>query len=96
MAILNKPIEFEWDEGNSGKNWARHKVSDQECEEAFFDNNKKIFKDILHSGKEERYILFGNTKKQRLLFIVFTVRNIRVRVISARDMNKKENKLYHG
>ena len=75
MNILNKPIEFDWDKGNSGKNLARHKVTDQECEEG--------------------YILLGKTKQQRLLFIIFTVRNTKIRVISARDINKKENKLYH-
>lgn len=71
-------------------------MADQECEEVFFDNGKKILKDLLHSGKEERYILLGKTKQQRLLFIVFTTRGVKVRVISARDINKKENKLYHG
>jgi uncharacterized DUF497 family protein len=96
MIILNKPIEFEWDKGNSGKNWTRHQVIDQECEEAFFDNGKKMLRDVLHSGKEERYMLLGKTKQQRLLFIVFTIRGVKVRVISARDINKKENKLYHG
>jgi len=95
MNILNKPIEFDWDKGNSGKNLARHKVTDQECEEVLFDNGKKILKDVRHSGKEERYILLGKTKQQRLLFIIFTVRNTKIRVISARDINKKENKLYH-
>ncbi len=96
MKISNKPIEFEWDKGNSGKNLARHKVTDQECEETFFDNGKKMLRDVLHSRKEERYIFLGKTKEQRLLFIVFTIRGVKVRVISARDINKKENKLYHG
>lgn len=94
--MFNKSIEFEWDKGNQGKNWARHKVNDQECEEAFFDNDKKIIRDVLHSRQEERYILLGGTKRQRLLFIVFTLRAAKIRVISARDINKKESKLYHA
>ena len=69
-------------------------MTDQECEEIFFDQEKKIFKDILHSGREERYILLGQTKENRLLFIVFTIRASKIRVISARDLNKKEKKLY--
>lgn len=43
--------------------------------------------DILHSGQEERYILLGKTKQQRLLFIVFTLRDAKIRVISARGTN---------
>lgn len=95
MPILNKLIEFEWDRGNSGKNWIRHRVNDQECEEVFFDNDKKVIRDASHSGQEERHILLGETKQRRLLFIVFTARGGKVRVISARDINKKESKLYY-
>ncbi len=96
MKVLSEPIEFEWDKGNIGKNLAGHKVLDQECEEAFFDSNKEITKDAFHSDKEDRYVLLGKTKQQRLLFVVFTIRNCRVRVISARDINKKESKSYYA
>ena len=94
MKILNNPSEFQWDKGNKGKNYSKHKVTDQECEEAFFDHNKKILKDLLHSNNEERYILLGQTKENRILFIVFTTRSGKIRVISGRDLNKKERKLY--
>jgi len=94
MIKLRKPIEFQWDKGNSDKNWTKHKVSNKECEEAFFDNNRKIFKDKLHSGKEERYRIVGKTKKKRLLFIVFTIRRKKIMIISARNINKKEEYLY--
>lgn len=94
MKILDNPSEFQWDKGNKGKNYQKHKVTDQECEEVFFDQGKKIFKDLLHSDKEERYILLGQTKENRILFIVFTIRSGKVRVISARDLNKKEKRLY--
>jgi len=85
---------FLWDKGNSNKNLQRHNVSDLECEEVFFDSNKVILKDKLHSSKEERFILLGKTKGQRLLFLVFTFRSQKVRVISSRDINKKEKYLY--
>ena len=85
---------FEWDEGNRDKNERKHRVTSKECEEAFFDGQKKIIKDPLHSGKEQRYILLGKTKVHRRLFIVFTIRKLFVRVISARDLNKKEYPLY--
>lgn len=94
MIIFNEPIKFEWDKGNRGKNFDKHGVSDHECEEAFFDPNKKILRDILHSAREERYILLGQSKENRMLLIAFTLRKDKVRVISARDLNKKERKLY--
>lgn len=76
------------------KNFVKHRVDIQEIEESFFDERKKLLKDILHSGTEERYILLGSTRHRRILFIVFTVRNRQIRVISARDLNKKEQFLY--
>ena len=91
---LPKPIEFQWDEGNKNKIWSKHQISKEECEEAFA--TEAIFSQIdeLHSQKEERYILISATKKGRMLFIIFTIRSIKVRVISARDMHKKEKNFY--
>ncbi len=94
MKIHKKQIEFVWDKGNFNKNWLKHKVKNIECEEAFFDRYKKRIKDTLHSDKEERIILLGKTKKQRLLFIIYTIRNDKIRIISARDINRKERSLY--
>ncbi len=87
-------IEFNWDAGNEGKNLQKHKVSDQECEEIFFDSQKRILKDSPHSATGDRYILLGQTKLERLLFVVFTIRQDKIRIISARDLNKKEKYLY--
>ncbi len=85
---------FVWDKGNIDKNWKKHRVTGTECEEVFFDENKVALKDVLHSGKEERFIVLGKTRNDRLLFAVFTVRRKKVRIISARDVNRKERKLY--
>jgi len=85
---------FEWDRGNQEKNELKYNVTNKECEEVFFDEQKKILKDPLHSGKEQRYILLGKTKTHRHLFIVVTVRKLYMRIISARDLNKKEYPLY--
>jgi uncharacterized DUF497 family protein len=93
MKVFYDPIHFEWDTGNRDKNFKKHGVTNEECEEVFIDPHKRIAKDVLHSGKEERYILVGRTKKQRFLFIVFTMRRNTIRVISARDMAQKERKL---
>lgn len=96
MIVLPEPLLFEWDRGNRLKNFQKHRVTNEECEEIFFDPYKKIAQDILHSGREERYVLIGMTKKGRILFIAFTVRNESVRIISARDLNRKEHKLYES
>lgn len=96
MVTIRETIEFIWDKGNIDKSWRKHKVTNRECEEIFFDKNKKIYKDKLHSfDKEDRFILLGKTKKRRLLYTVFTIRKKKIRIISARDINRKERKLYN-
>jgi uncharacterized DUF497 family protein len=85
---------FVWNKGNTDKNWEKHRVTNAECEEVFFDESKVLSKDILHSAEEERFIILGKARNERLLFVVFTVRREKIRVISARDTNKKERKLY--
>jgi uncharacterized protein len=87
-------LEFDWDAGNTNKN-SKHGVKDQECEEVFFDQRKVTLKDTPHSGNEARYITLGKTKQERLLYLVYTVRKGRIRIISARDCKKnKERDLY--
>ena len=93
MKVLRKVFEFEWDEGNRDKN-KKHNVKDKEAEEVFFDENKTIQKDNLHSKNEDRFIALGRTRKGRLLYVVFTKRGKKIRIISARDINKKEVKFY--
>ena len=93
--VFNKCNGFEWDEGNSLKNQVKHKVSKVECEQVFFNEPLIVHDDLKHSQNEKRWFLLGNTDLQRLLFIVFTIRNNLIRVISARDMNKKERKIYY-
>jgi len=93
MNIWNEPVEFQWDSGNSHKN-SKHQVNNTEIEEIFFDPDKVMAPDHKHSKVEQRYILLGKTKQQRLLYAVFTVRDGVVRIISARDVNKKEAYLY--
>ena len=92
--ILPDILTFEWDGGNSTKSWVKHKVSLKEQEQAFFDKHKRAFKDSDHSQKEERFLLFGKTKKGRMLIIAFTIRNEKIRCISARQMNRKEVPIY--
>ncbi len=85
---------FDWDEGNSDKNWYLHQVTNAECEEIFFNVPLIIAPDTKHSQSEPRYYTLGHTNARRGLFAAFTVRNNRVRIISARDMNQREVKRY--
>lgn len=89
---------FDWDEGNLLKNWEKHSVSPSECEQVFFNRPLIAASDDHHSQSEPRYYLLGRTDTGRRLFLVFTVRGTLVRVISARDMSRKERKRYesHG
>jgi uncharacterized protein len=85
---------FEWDEANRDKIVSKHGISESQCEEVFFDEKKKLLRDRIHSGVEARYILIGKTAAHILLFTVFTIRGKKIRVISARPLNKKERSLY--
>ncbi len=96
MELFKEPLGFEWDAGNRDKSFLKHQVTHAECEEAFFDPHKRLIGPGLHvagGGQEERFLLIGRTKAERALFIVFTVRKGKVRVISARDLNRKERGL---
>lgn len=85
---------FEWVDGNRDKNRLKHKVSIGECEEVFFNQPLIILEDHKHSQDERRYAAYGTTSEGRKLHIIFTVREARYRVISARDMHRKERQFY--
>ena len=85
---------FDWDEGNQDKNWLKHGVSSGECEELFFNLPLIIADDTKHSELERRHYALGQTNAGRLLFLSFTIRMDKVRVISARDMSRKEREIY--
>jgi uncharacterized DUF497 family protein len=94
MRLFPEITGFEWDEGNRNKSWSRHGVAWWECEEVFFNQPLYVYPDRTHSTKESRWYVLGRTHIGRLLFIVFTVRNASLRIISARDMSTKERKVY--
>ncbi|MDP1574308.1 MAG: BrnT family toxin [Coxiellaceae bacterium] len=94
MDILNELQGFQWDNGNIQKNWLKHQVSQTECEEVFFNDPLLLFEDQKHSERESRNYVLGKTNRERKLFIVFTVRSKCIRVISARDMSKRERHIY--
>lgn len=94
IKVLPKVIAFEWDEGNIDKNLKKHDVSNQEAEEAFLNKPFIIVADKKHSLREQRFQALGKTSKQRKVFLSFTIRENRIRIISIRDMNKKEEVEY--
>ena len=85
---------FEWDEGNATKNWEKHDVSQSECEQVFFNIPLIVRRDNAHSETESRYYVLGKTDSGRLLFVVFTIREKLIRIISARDMTTREERRY--
>ena len=88
--------DFEWDAGNAEKNWLRHRISQQESEQVFFNRPLVVAEDDLHSAGELRHYALGRTDAGRPLFVVFTLRSERLRIISARDMTRRERKEYES
>ena len=85
---------FECDDGNSEKNWTKHHVARSECEQVFFNLPFVAAGDQKHSQDEPRYYALGQTDRGRKLFVVFSIRSNFIRVISARDMNRNEKRIY--
>lgn len=94
MLDIGEFDSFDWDQGNLNKNWEKHRVSNTECEEAFFNVPLLLYDDAKHSTIEPRYYALGQTSAGRELLIVFTIRNTQIRIISARPMNQKERQVY--
>lgn len=86
---------FDWDAGNATKN-DKHAVSASETEQVFFNQPLIVLADATHSQSEPRFHALGHTDAGRLLQISFTLRRdgTLIRVISARDMHKKERVVY--
>jgi uncharacterized DUF497 family protein len=85
---------FQWDQRNIDKNLIKHKVENWKCEQIFFNRPLLVLDDSQHSIPEKRWAAFGKTDTDRFLIVIFTKRGDLIRVISARDMNKKERKFY--
>ncbi|MBU1129946.1 BrnT family toxin [Patescibacteria group bacterium] len=94
MVQIPNPKEFQWDKGNIFKNYSKHGITTKESEEIILDSNVLINQDIKHSQKEKRFIAIGKTFKNKILFVIYTIRKNKIRIISARIANKKEKYLY--
>ena len=89
-------IGFDWDEGNARKSVEKHVVSQPESEQVFFNEPLLLLEDKQHSQRETRFHALGCTDQGRLMHVTFTLRkdNSMIRVISARDMHRKERFRY--
>lgn len=85
---------FDWDDGNSNKNWYGHRVSDIECEEIFSNYPLIVAANIRGAVSEKRFEALGRTNAERWLFVAFAIRRSLIGVISAREMNKRESLRY--
>lgn len=95
LAALLADVEaFEWDDGNTAKNVLGHGVSQAEAEEMFFVDPIILLEDEKHSVVERRYLVFGSTGGGRLLATAFTIRRNLIRIISGRDMSRRERRRY--
>jgi uncharacterized protein len=91
--ILEGVTGFAWDEGNI-EHIAEHNVTPEAAEEIFSDPDNVFSEDMEHSTIEKRFLIIGKTEQGRLLYQIFTRRGESIRVISSRDINKKEVHLY--
>jgi uncharacterized protein len=91
---LDQCTGFDWDEGNIQKNWERHQVTQEEAEDIFFNEPLVVRGDVRHSQREKRHYALGQTSQGRCLFVAFTIRRKLIRVISVRDMNRREQDFY--
>ncbi len=87
-------MEFDWDGGNQLKSLIKHGVSQEESEQVFL-NPYVLRIDENHSRAEMRFELLGKTDSGKALFIIFTTRNNKIRIISARPANKNERNVYY-
>ena len=96
MVDFDRIVGFEWDAGNARKGEVKHRVTQSEAEEIFFNKPLLISMIETHGTQERRFLALGKNQKARRLTVVFTLRQdaTLIRVISARDQHRKERQLY--
>jgi uncharacterized DUF497 family protein len=88
------PLSFEWDERKARANLSKHGVTFEEAATIFGDVLSLTIADPAHSGTEDRFVILGNSYRQRLLVVVFVERRDTIRIVSARRATKTERKSY--
>lgn len=83
---------FEWNSNKNAKNQEKHKIG-FEAVKTVFEDQHAIELEATRDG-EYRVIRIGKTAAKFILLVVYTMRGMAIRLISARQANKKERKLY--
>lgn len=94
MKMKDKESKLEWDEGNLDKSQRKHEVTPEEAESVFIEPEAYVFPDVRHSEKEQRFVILGKSDQDRFLFVIFTLRDEKIRIISARRVHRKEVEKY--
>ncbi len=96
MIDFDRIVGFDWDDGKARKSAAKHRVSQAEAEQVFLNDPLLVLEDAVHSTGESRLHALGRTDAGRRLHVTFTLRRsgTLIRVISARDMHRKERLRY--
>lgn len=94
--LIEGHFVFEWDTGNKEKNLIKHGILCVESENAFVDESIlplgiQVF---LKKEEEVRYAILGRATVDRVIFVCFTIRSKKIRVISARVASTKERGIY--
>ena len=92
--LVAQATGFDWDDGSATKNWKSHTVTTAECEEVFFGEPLVVRAGLVHSEREPRYAALGHIAGGRRLLVIFTMRELSIRVISARSMSHREREVY--
>ena len=87
-------MEFEWDPSKATSNLRKHGVSFEEAQTVFANSLAVIFEDGTHSVNEQREIIIGHSRQNRLLLVAFTDRSGKIRIISARLATRQERENY--
>ena len=90
-------LQFEWDENKNRINQSKHKVSFEEAQTVFYDDEALVIDDPEHSKEEERFIILGFSNKANLLVVCHCYRasDTVIRIISARKATRTESKQYY-
>lgn len=94
MTTKSGVVEFEWDKWNIDKSYIKHGIEPKQTEEIFVYEDAIVLPDVKHSQKEKRQIIVGKTLDKTYLFVVFTMRGKKIRIISARKMHREEVEKY--
>ena len=94
MEYLSTCRGFQWDTGNAEKNWITHNVSRGEAEQIFFNRPLVVTEGERRAEQMSRYYALGHTDAGRHLFIVLTMRDDMIRVVSVRPLSRRERRVY--